>query len=109
MRRGRLGIQSLKSREKAVMMSNPTGLARRSRRLSEQETRDRMMRAALEMTNRAGLSVSLDHISFEDVIRDADVARSTAYRHWPHKDLFFSDLIIELAQHADLSIITDEI
>jgi AcrR family transcriptional regulator len=61
------------------------------------------------MINRAGLSVSLDHISFEDVIRDADVARSTAYRHWPHKDLFLSDLIIELAQHADLSIITDEI
>jgi AcrR family transcriptional regulator len=68
-----------------------------------------MMNTALAMINRTGLSVSLDHLSFEDVVRDADVARSTAYRHWPHKDLFFSDLVIELAQHADLSIITDEV
>jgi AcrR family transcriptional regulator len=89
--------------------SGPTGLARRSRRLSDRETRERMMRAALEMVASAGLSVSLEHISFEDVIRDADVARSTAYRHWPHKDLFFSDLIVELATHTDLAIVTDEI
>jgi AcrR family transcriptional regulator len=68
-----------------------------------------MMGAAIAMINRTGLTVSLDHISFEDVIRDADVSRSTAYRHWPHKDLFFSDLVIELAQHADLTIISDEI
>ena len=91
------------------MTSNPTGLARRNRRLSDRETRARMMRTALTMINRAGLSVSLDHLSFEDIVRDADVARSTAYRHWPHKDLFFSDLIVELAEHADLTIITDEI
>jgi AcrR family transcriptional regulator len=91
------------------MTSNPTGLARRSRRMSDRETRDRMMRTAITMINGTGLTVSLEHISFEDVIRDADVARSTAYRHWPHKDLFFSDLVIELAQHADLSIITDEV
>jgi hypothetical protein len=29
-----------------------------------------------------------EHISFEDVIREADVSRSSAYRRWPHKDLF---------------------
>jgi hypothetical protein len=39
-----------------------------------------MLRAATEMINRTGLTISLDHISFEDVIRDAGVARSTAYR-----------------------------
>jgi AcrR family transcriptional regulator len=68
-----------------------------------------MLQAALAMVSSAGLSVSLDHISFEEVIRDADVPRSSAYRHWPHKDLFFSDLVVELAQHADMAIITDEI
>jgi AcrR family transcriptional regulator len=88
---------------------SPTGLARRSRRLSDQETRDRMLRAAIEMINRTGLTVSLDHISFEEVIRDADVARSTAYRHWPYKDLFFSDLVTELARNATPTIIDDEI
>lgn len=78
----------------------PTGLARRGRRLSDRETEQRMLRAALDMVHRAGLTVSLEHISFEEVIRDADVSRSAAYRRWPHKDLFFSDLVKELAAHA---------
>jgi AcrR family transcriptional regulator len=68
-----------------------------------------MLRAATEMINRSGLTVSLDHISFEDVIRDAGVARSTAYRHWPYKDLFFSDLVKELSTTASPTIIRDEI
>ncbi|HEX6472188.1 MAG TPA: TetR/AcrR family transcriptional regulator [Streptosporangiaceae bacterium] len=87
----------------------PTGLARRSRRLSDQETRDRMLRAAVEMISRTGLTVSLDHISFEDIIRDAGVSRSTVYRHWPYKDLFFSDLVLELARNASPTIIRAEI
>lgn len=87
----------------------PTGLGRRNRRLSDQETRDRMLRAAIDMINRTGLTVSLDHIRFEDVIRDADVARSTAYRHWPYKDLFFSDLVKELARSARPAIVNDEL
>ena len=50
--------------------------------------------------SQTGLTVSLDHISFEDVIRDADVSRSAVYRRWPYKDLFFSDLVKELATKA---------
>jgi AcrR family transcriptional regulator len=59
-----------------------------------------MLRAAVAMVHRAGLTVSLDHISFEDVIRDADVSRSAAYRRWPYKDLFYGDLIEELAKEG---------
>jgi AcrR family transcriptional regulator len=86
----------------------PTGLARRRRRLSDQETEQRMLRAAMAMVNRTGLTVSLDHISFEDVIRDADVSRSAVYRRWPYKDLFFSDLVKELANDATPAIANDE-
>ena len=75
----------------------PTGLARRARRISDQETGQRMLQAALAMVNRSGLTVSLEHISFEDVIREAGVSRSAVYRRWPYKDLFFSDLVKELA------------
>lgn len=75
-----------------------TGLSQRRRRLSDEETERRMLDAALAMVNRTGLTVSLEHISFEDVIRDAGVSRSAVYRRWPYKDLFFSDLLKELAR-----------
>jgi AcrR family transcriptional regulator len=50
------------------------------------------------MVNRSGLTVGLDHISFEDVIRSAGVSRTAVYRRWPYKDMFFSDLLRELAE-----------
>ncbi|WP_174720155.1 TetR/AcrR family transcriptional regulator [Cryobacterium sp. TMT2-15-1] len=56
-----------------------------------------MLAAAVDRVNADGLTVSLEHISLEDVIRDAGVSRSAAYRRWPYKDLFFSDLLKELA------------
>jgi AcrR family transcriptional regulator len=87
----------------------PTGLARRGRRLSDQETEQRMLRTAVNMVSGAGLTVSLDHISLEEVIRAADVSRSTVYRRWPHKDLFFSDLVKELARTATPTIMATEV
>jgi AcrR family transcriptional regulator len=89
--------------------SAPTGLTRRGRRLSDQETEQRMLQAAVAMVNRDGLTVSLDHISLEDVIRYADVSRSAVYRRWPYKDLFFSDLVKELAKDATPTIVDDEV
>jgi len=90
-------------------LQGPTGLARRARRLSDQETGERMLAAALATVNRDGLTVSLEHISFEDVIRDAGVSRSSAYRRWPHKDLFLSDLVKELAAGPTPAIVADEL
>ncbi|MGO9078172.1 MAG: TetR/AcrR family transcriptional regulator [Streptosporangiaceae bacterium] len=87
----------------------PTGLARRGRRLSDEQTRQRMLQAAVAMVNRTGLTVSLDHISFEDVIREAGVSRSAVYRHWPYKDLFVSDLVKTLATSPSPEIVTDEV
>jgi AcrR family transcriptional regulator len=88
--------------------SGPTGLGRRGRRLSDRETERRMLQAAVAMVHGTGLTVSLDHISFEDVIRNADVSRSAVYRRWPYKDLFFSDLVKELARDATPPAIVSE-
>ncbi|MFC4070244.1 TetR/AcrR family transcriptional regulator [Actinoplanes subglobosus] len=90
-------------------MEQRNALSRRTRRLSDAETRDRMLAAALAMIDRDGLTVSLEHLSFEAVIRAADVSRSTAYRHWPYKDQFFGDLVKELARTAGPPIFRDEI
>lgn len=87
----------------------PTGFSRRSRRLSDQETEQRMLRVAVDMVHHTGLTVSLDHLSFEDIIRDANVSRSAVYRRWPYKDLFFSDLVKELAQGATSTIVDEEV
>jgi AcrR family transcriptional regulator len=61
----------------------PTGLARRARRLPEEQTEHLMLQTAVAMVRRSGLTVSLDHISLEDVIRAANVPRSSVYRRWP--------------------------
>jgi AcrR family transcriptional regulator len=69
-------------------------------RLGETEVRDRMLRAGVAQVTRAGLTVSLAHLSYEDVIREAEVPRSTGYRAWSSKEAFFDDLLVELAGEA---------
>jgi AcrR family transcriptional regulator len=73
------------------------GQSRRRPRLSDEETARRMLRTAADAVARDGLTVSLDHIRIEDVIRESGVSRSSAYRRWPHKDLFLGELLLELA------------
>lgn len=85
------------STERDADVRHATGVARRRQRLSDAETADRMLEAAKAMVVGGGLTVSLEHLSFEDVIRDAGVARSAVYRRWPYKDLFWADVLVELA------------
>lgn len=68
-----------------------------------------MLNAALAAVALTGLTVSMEHISFEDIIRDADVSRSAAYRRWPYKDLFFADLLSEVARSASPGILDDRV
>jgi AcrR family transcriptional regulator len=81
-----------------VSQPPPSGPTRRRHRLSDKETEERMLAAAEAMVNETGLTVSLEHLRLEDVIREAGVARSAVYRRWPYKDLFFSDLLRALAK-----------
>jgi AcrR family transcriptional regulator len=53
--------------------------------------------AALAQLAEHGVSVGLDRLRFEDVIRDANVSRSSAYRRWPSRDAFVEDVLVELA------------
>lgn len=83
----------------------PAGIGRARPRLTDKETERRMLETAARALSRTGLTVSLDHIRLEDVIREAGVSRSTAYRRWPSKDQFLGDLLLELA-HASKPMAT---
>lgn len=58
------------------------------------------MSAARHMVGEVGLTVSIQHLSMEDLIRIADVPRSSVYRRWRTKEEFFTDLLIMIAQSA---------
>lgn len=59
------------------------------------------MSTALKMLERSGLTVSLEHLNLEELIRASGVPRSAFYRLWPAKDRFFADLLIELATASE--------
>ena len=62
-----------------------------------------MLDAALELLAEDGVSVALDGLQLEDVIRRADVSRTSAYRRWPTREAFLEDVLVELAQGAELT------
>ncbi|TCK27146.1 TetR/AcrR family transcriptional regulator [Pseudonocardia endophytica] len=66
--------------------------------MSDAETERRMLETAADAVAEAGLTVSLDHIRLEDVIREAGVSRSAVYRKWPSKGEFLGDLLLELSR-----------
>ncbi len=87
------------------LQESPAGQGRGTRRagggrrprLSDEQTARRVLDAALVQLAQHGVSVGLDRLRFEDVIRDADVSRSSAYRRWPSRDAFVEDVLVELA------------
>ncbi len=69
-------------------------------RLSDEQTARRVIDTALAQLAERGISVGLDRLGFEDVIRAADVSRASAYRRWPSRDAFVEDVLVELAHGA---------
>lgn len=77
--------------------------ASRRPRLSDAETEARMLEAGAAFVTAQGLSLSLEHLSMEELIHAAGVSRTSSYRRWPTKDLFTADLLLRLAEAAELS------
>ncbi len=72
-------------------------------RLSDVETERRMLQAGARFVVEQGLSLSLEHLSIEELIHAAGVSRTSSYRRWPTKDLFTADLLLLLASATELS------
>lgn len=79
-------------------MTPPTPRANRKRRLSADEVRNRMLAAAQAIVLDLGMTVSLEDVSLEDVMRRAEVPRSSVYRLWPYRGDFIDDLLCHMAQ-----------
>ena len=77
------------------------GSPARSPRLSSEEARSRVMDTAVSMLGKTGLTVSLEHLALEDLIRRAGVPRSSFYRLWSTKENFYADLLVELATSSE--------
>lgn len=87
------------------MARDPFGGTYRGRRLSDEETAERMLQKGVEKVNEEGLRISFDMLRLEDLIAEAGVARSAVYRHWATKHHYYADLLKELAklQHPAVS------
>jgi AcrR family transcriptional regulator len=56
-----------------------------------------MLAAARELVFASGVTISLEDLSFEEVIQHAGVPRSSVYRIWPYKGDFVDDLLCHMA------------
>jgi AcrR family transcriptional regulator len=79
----------------------PASRHRRSR-LAADEIRARMLGAATEMALKAGIGITVEDLSMEDVIQRARVPRSSVYRLWPYKGDFIDELLCHLAGPAGM-------
>ena len=64
------------------------------------EVRERVLREAQDLLSGHGLTVSLSHLNFDEVIARSGVPRTTAYRVWPRKERFLEDLLRRLADEC---------
>lgn len=76
-------------------------------RLSDQETVRRMLDVAVELVHQRGISTGLESITFDEVVHKAGVSRTSAYRRWPKRDLFYNEILLELASGTTLPISTE--
>lgn len=68
-------------------------------RLSASDLREQMLSTALETIEEAGgLTVSLEHLNLEEIIRLAGVPRSSVFREWDTKEAFYTSLMVKMVE-----------
>ncbi len=62
----------------------------------------RLVDTAVARIRAEGLTVSLEHLGLEWMIAEAGVSRATAYRHWPTKAAFLSEVLLTVGRTTHL-------
>ncbi|WP_369045518.1 TetR/AcrR family transcriptional regulator [Sinomonas sp. P10A9] len=73
------------------------------RRIREEQMRELLLGKAVELLRPTGLTVSLEHLNLEELIRSAGVPRSSVYKAFGNKDAFFRELMIRLIETMEIS------
>jgi AcrR family transcriptional regulator len=68
----------------------------------QRQARERLVETALREIARDGMTVGLEHISLERVIERSGVSRATAYRQWPSKAEFLSEVLVRAVHDTRL-------
>ncbi|QWW19586.1 hypothetical protein I6B53_00075 [Schaalia sp. 19OD2882] len=63
---------------------------------------DRIIDAALKTLSTEGLEVGLENIRMEEAIAVSGVSRATAYRRWPSRQEFLTDVLVAAVTRTDL-------
>lgn len=63
-------------------------------RLTDAETAERVLAAAVGRLESEGITVSFDRLGMERAIADAGVSRASAYRRWPTRQDFLVDVLV---------------
>ena len=77
---------------------SPDVIRPRRKRIPAAEVQERMLQAAQDFVLETGVTISLEEISLEDIMRRAEVPRSSVYRLWAYKGDFLVDLLCRLAE-----------
>lgn len=68
--------------------------------MADAEVVRRMLAAATTIVESRGITLSVEHLVFDDVIRMAGVSRTAAFRIWPSKERFSAELVEAMAEQA---------
>lgn len=70
--------------------------------MTDRELEREMLAAGAAMVLERGIATGLEAIPLDEVIREAGVSRTSAYRRWPKREQFYGDLLLELASGTTL-------
>ena len=78
--------------------------ARVRRRQESAALRERVLQTAVEMVGQMdALTIGIEDLSMEQVIREAQAPRSSVYRLWPYRGDFTDDVLVALASPQHMS------
>ena len=77
--------------------------------LSDEVVRERMFGFVEDEIRQRGFSLSVAHLVFEDIVRNAGVSRAAAFRLWPTRDDFNLDVLIHIIERLVMQVVDDEV